>query len=153
VPEVHGLSSKNHSGMIWPQRRRWNKVLLAEFDEADIFRIDHYSAAGSKQPVGFPVRQYFRGVLLEPYLHPERGNHYGRGLRRTGPRRFLRSDGHIRDRCIQNHLFQVLSNLAMEPSVRLTASLFATRTWKVLKAIAPIEEEQLGTLASSVATG
>ena len=59
--------------------------------KTNIFRIDHYLG---KRPVNnllvFPLRQYFCRVVLEPQLHRERADHHGRGLRRTGPRRFLR---------------------------------------------------------------
>jgi glucose-6-phosphate 1-dehydrogenase len=44
---------------------------------------------------------------------------------------------------IQNHLFQVLSNLAMEPSVRFDSESFRDEKVKVLKAIPPIEEKNL----------
>src|SRR5438309_539068 len=44
---------------------------------------------------------------------------------------------------IQNHLFQVLSNLAMEPPVRSDSESVRDEKVKVLKAIPPIEEKNL----------
>jgi len=50
--------------------------------------------------------------------------------------------GAIRD-VVQNHLFQVLSNLAMEPPVRSDGESLRDEKVKVLKAIPPIEEKNL----------
>jgi glucose-6-phosphate 1-dehydrogenase len=50
--------------------------------------------------------------------------------------------GTIRD-VVQNHLFQVLSNLAMEPPVRNDSESLRDEKVKVLKAIPPIEEKNL----------
>jgi glucose-6-phosphate 1-dehydrogenase len=44
---------------------------------------------------------------------------------------------------IQNHLFQVLSNLAMEPPARLDSESIRDEKVKVLKAIPPITEKNL----------
>src|SRR5262249_3194113 len=44
---------------------------------------------------------------------------------------------------IQNHLFQVLSNLAMEPPARLDSESIRDEKVKVLKAIPPIAEKDL----------
>ena len=72
-----------------------NKILLGVFDEADIFRIDHYlGKRAGQQHVGLPLRQYVSGAVLEPQLHRERADHDGRGFRRAGPRRLLRPDRH-----------------------------------------------------------
>jgi glucose-6-phosphate 1-dehydrogenase len=55
---------------------------------------------------------------------------------------FYDTTGAIRD-VIQNHLFQVLSNLAMEPPARLDSESIRDEKAKVLKAIAPIDERNL----------
>ena len=55
---------------------------------------------------------------------------------------FYNQTGAIRD-VIQNHLFQVLSNLAMEPPVRSDSESVRDEKVKVLKAIPPIEEKNL----------
>jgi len=44
---------------------------------------------------------------------------------------------------VQNHLFQVLSNLAMEPPVRSDSESIRDEKAKVLRAIPPIEENDL----------
>ena len=55
---------------------------------------------------------------------------------------FYDQTGTIRD-VIQNHLFQVLSNLAMEPPVRTDSESIRDEKVKVLKAIPPLEEKNL----------
>jgi len=55
---------------------------------------------------------------------------------------FYDQTGTIRD-VVQNHLFQVLSNLAMEPPVRADGESHRDEKVKVLKAIPPIEEKNL----------
>src|SRR5262249_60989775 len=55
---------------------------------------------------------------------------------------FYDKRGTIRD-VIQNHLLQVLSNLAMEPPARLDSESLRDEKVKVLKAIAPIDQQQL----------
>ena len=55
---------------------------------------------------------------------------------------FYDQTGTIRD-VVQNHLFQVLSNLAMEPPVGLDSDALRDERVKVLKAIPPIEEKDL----------
>jgi glucose-6-phosphate 1-dehydrogenase len=55
---------------------------------------------------------------------------------------FYDQTGAIRD-VMQNHLFQVLSNLAMEPPVRVDSESVRDEKVKVLKAIPPIEEKNL----------
>jgi glucose-6-phosphate 1-dehydrogenase len=55
---------------------------------------------------------------------------------------FYDQTGTIRD-VVQNHLFQVMSNLAMEPPSGMDSESVRDEKVKVLKAIAPIEEKDL----------
>jgi glucose-6-phosphate 1-dehydrogenase len=55
---------------------------------------------------------------------------------------FYDQTGTIRD-VVQNHLFQVVSNLAMEPPVALDSDSLRDEKVKVLKAIRPIDEKNL----------
>ena len=63
-------------------------------------------------------------------------------LRHQGRGAFYDQTGTVRD-VIQNHLFQVLANLAMEPPVRTDAESIRDEKVKVLKAIPPIAPEDL----------
>ena len=123
--------------------RELNRVLLGAFDEADIFRIDHYLG---KRAVNNVLAFRFANTFVESFWNrnfiesveitmAEDFGVQGRGG-------FYDQTGTIRD-VVQNHLFQVLSNLAMEPPVRSDSETIRDEKAKVLRAIPPIEERNL----------
>ncbi|HEY6347324.1 MAG TPA: glucose-6-phosphate dehydrogenase [Bryobacteraceae bacterium] len=120
-----------------------NRLLLSAFDETAIFRIDHYLG---KRQVHNMVFFRFTNSFLEPIWNrnhiesmqitmAENFGVQGRGS-------FYDQTGAIRD-VIQNHLFQVLCNLAMEPPVRTDSESVRDEKVKVLKAMAPLETKNL----------
>jgi glucose-6-phosphate 1-dehydrogenase len=64
------------------------------------------------------------------------------GLRHQGRGAFYDATGAIRD-VVQNHLFQVLSNLAMEPPARVDSESLRDEKVKVLKSIPALEAEDV----------
>ena len=120
-----------------------NRILLSAFPESAIFRIDHYLG---KRPVHNMVVFRFSNAFMEPFWNrtyvdsvqitmAESFGVQGRGA-------FYDQTGAIRD-VIQNHLFQVLCNLAMEPPVRSDAESIRDEKVKVLKAIPPLDAGHL----------
>ncbi len=114
--------------------RALNRILLGTFDEAHIFRIDHYLG---KRPVHNMVFFRFANAFLEPFWNRK----YVKSVQITmaenfgvqGRGAFYDQTGAIRD-VIQNHLFQVLANLAMEPPARTDSESMRDEKVKVLKA-------------------
>ncbi len=120
-----------------------NRILLGAFDEKAIFRIDHYLG---KRPVETMV--FFR--FTNPFMEAFWDRNHVESVQITMAESFgvqgrgalYDETGAIRD-VIQNHLFQVLCNLVMEPPVRADSESVRDEKVKILKAIPSLSEKNV----------
>ncbi len=123
--------------------RKLNSCLLGHFEEDAIFRIDHF--LGKEEVLDLLV---FR--LANTFLEPAWNRHYIDRVEITmaesfgveGRGAFYDEVGAIRD-VVQNHLLQLVSLVAMEPPVSADAAALRDEKVKVLRAIRPVEREQV----------
>jgi glucose-6-phosphate 1-dehydrogenase len=123
--------------------RKLNRILLNVFPEEQIFRIDHYLG---KRPVHNMIYFRFANSVLESFWNRE----FIESIQITmaenfgvqGRGGFYDQTGTIRD-VMQNHLFQVLANLAMEPPVRTDGESLRDEKVKVLKAIPSLQVDDV----------
>lgn len=123
--------------------QRLNRTLLSAFDESAIFRIDHFLG---KKPVHNMLVFRFGNTFMEAFWN----RNYIESVQITmaedfgvqGRGSFYDETGTIRD-VVENHLFQVLSNVAMEPPANMESDSIRDEKVKVLKAVRAIHSEDI----------
>src|SRR5882762_9896644 len=115
--------------------QKLNHDLRGVFDESQIFRIDHY--LGKETVQNILVLRFANG-LFEPIWNRDHIDHVQitvaetLGVGRRG--RFYDATGALRD-MVPNHLFQLLSLVAMEPPSRFEAHAVRSEKAQALDAI------------------
>ncbi len=112
-----------------------NRELLAHLEERQIYRIDHY--LGKETVQNILVLRFANG-LFEPIWNRDHIDHVQITVAETltvGRRgRFYDATGALRD-MVPNHLFQLLSLVAMEPPSRFDADAVRTEKAQALDAV------------------
>ena len=124
-----------------------NGDILRYFREKQIYRIDHYLGKETVQNI---LALRFSNGIFEPIWNQHYVDHVqitvaediGVGTRGA----FYEEAGALRD-IVQNHVMQVLCLTAMEPPVAFDADSLREEKVKVLKAVRPIPEDEVGDFA------
>src|SRR6202790_399621 len=137
-----GLVIEKPFGPDLASARALNSELLGIVDEHQIYRIDHY--LGKETVQNILVLRFANG-MFEPIWNRNHIDHIqitvdeklGVGHRGS----FYDATGALRD-MVPNHLFQLLSLVAMEPPIRFDANSVRTEKADVLAAIQTQSEEE-----------
>jgi glucose-6-phosphate 1-dehydrogenase len=116
-----------------------NDSVAHAFDEARVFRIDHYLG---KETVQNLIALRFGNMVFEPLWNSRSIDHVQITVAETvgvGERlSYYDEYGALRD-MLQNHVLQLLCLLAMEPPAALSADALRDEKVKVLRSLKPIE--------------
>jgi glucose-6-phosphate 1-dehydrogenase len=124
-----------------------NKDVAKVFDEEQVYRIDHY--LGKETVQNLLVFRFANGIF-EPIWNRRYVDHVqitnAEALGVEGRGGYYDQSGVMRD-MIQNHVFQVLSLVAMEPPINLSANAVRDEKIKAMYAVHPVDVGQLDQIA------
>jgi glucose-6-phosphate 1-dehydrogenase len=148
VIKMLGATNLNRGGSVIVEKpfgtdlasaRALNKTIHDVFDEAQVFRIDHFLG---KESVDNILALRFANGIFEPIWNREHISYVQIDVPETlsieGRSSFYEGTGAFRD-MIVTHLFQVLGFVAMEPPTSLGAKALRDEKIKVFEAMPPID--------------
>lgn len=119
-----------------------NKLILKNFDEEEVYRIDHYLGKETVQNI-----LYFRFAngIYEPIWNRRYIDHVqitaAESIGVEGRGKYFEEAGTLRD-MVQNHILQLLSLVAMEPPISMDAEVIRGKKYELLKSMRPIEPHE-----------
>ncbi len=123
--------------------RQLNQELRSMLDENQIYRIDHY--LGKETVQNLMVFRFANGIF-EPIWNRRYIDHVQITVAETlgveGRGGYYDLSGCLRD-MVPNHIFQLVSLVAMEPPISFQADAVRDEQAKVLRAIAPVAPEEV----------
>ncbi len=124
--------------------RALSRKVMEVFHESQVYRIDHY--LGKETVQNILVFRFANGIF-EPLWNRNYIDHVqitvAEDIGVEGRGDYFEEAGVVRD-MIQNHLLQLLSNVAMEPPISLAANDVRDEKVKLLRSIEPVREEDVG---------
>jgi len=124
-----------------------NQELASVFRENQIYRIDHYLG---KETVQNLLVFRFANSIFEPLWNRQYIDHIqitnAEEIGVEGRGGYYEKAGTVRD-MIQNHVFQVLSLVALEPPASLKADSIRDEKFKVMQCVRSIAEEEVDRVA------
>ncbi|XDA96672.1 glucose-6-phosphate dehydrogenase [Sulfitobacter sp. LCG007] len=143
--QSHGMADDNARivvekpfGRDLESAKALNATLAKYFDEAQIYRIDHYLG---KETVQNLMAVRFGNMLFEPLWNSQYVDHIQITVAETvgvgGRGEYYDKSGAMRD-MVQNHLMQLLCLIAMEPPARFSPDAVRDEKLKVIRALDPV---------------
>jgi glucose-6-phosphate 1-dehydrogenase len=127
--------------------RELNKKLLGLLDEGQIYRIDHY--LGKETVQNILVFRFANGIY-EPIWNRRYVDHVqitvSEAIGVEGRGGYYEEAGALRD-MVPNHIFQLISLVALEPPISFDADAVRDEQSKVLRAVQPMAPEDVLTKA------
>ncbi len=127
--------------------RQLNAQVLSVFDEAQVYRIDHYLG---KETVQNLMALRFANALFEPVWNRNFIDNVqitaAEDIGIGGRAGYYEGAGALRD-LVQNHMMQLLALLTMEPPASFEANRLRDEKLKVLEAIVPPRVEDVASMA------